>query len=80
MVGAHDSRLVSPWHLRVKRRAIVAWAWHTLMRAVGLYSALGKGALSTTAAHRLAYLTVDKADDLGVGELLPARVVPVVSV
>ena len=81
MVRVHDSRLFSPWQLQFKRRATALWLGPGIQYcAMGVYSALDKGALSTTAAHRLAYLTIDKADDHGVGGLLPAQVIPVVSV
>ena len=78
MVRVHDSRLVSPWHLRFKRRSTAsAWAWHKC--ALGIYSARAK-VLSQPQPDLLADLTIDKADDHGVGVLLPAQVIPVVSV
>eukprot|EP00964_Phaeocystis_antarctica_P030104 scaffold16965_cov69-Phaeocystis_antarctica.AAC.3 len=46
---------------------------------MGVYIALWAKAPSQPQPHRLADLTVDKADDHGVGGLLPAQVIPVVS-
>ena len=84
MFGAHDSRLVPAWHLRFKRRA-------TVHRRLGPGNAAYTNALCGSTAlrakapsqprrYRHADSLIDKADDHGIDELLPAQVIPVVSV
>ena len=79
MVGAHDSRLVSPWHLRFKRRA-TAGSGLAYTNALWASITLWAKAPSQPQPHLHADISIDKADDHGVNVLLPVRVLPVFSV
>ena len=81
MVGVHDARLFSPWHLQIKRRACncigLGLAYNTaLWESIAVWAK----ASSQPQPHQLADLTIGKADDHGVGGLLPAQVIPVFSI
>eukprot|EP00964_Phaeocystis_antarctica_P136450 scaffold100894_cov57-Phaeocystis_antarctica.AAC.2 len=80
MFGAHDSRLVSAWHLRSKGAQLQLGLSGIHECALGIYIALWAKAPSQPQRHRHADTSLDPADDHGIGGLLPAQVIPVVSV